>query len=167
MTNVTISGLEARKLLFQRKLKSKVISDAMIDSWESIPGASELTALKGQLSLLELRGTDTSKANKLATGSDGVIDPLLNTAALICQTLVLTDSKERFLTDDDSEGVATWGLSVLKPLEDMLTALSENTQKVVEESKKNSSTTPPNVSSEPSTETLAPASVVTETGLTS
>lgn len=153
-----MNALEARALLFQRKLKITAIPDAIIDSWESVEGLQELAPLKGQLSLLELKGNDTSDANKLAKGSDGEVDGLLVTAILICKALVLTESKERVFSDTDLHGVAGFGHTVLKPLETLIMELSNMTPEAVERTKAFLKPIPVNTSSTSSaaTSTVAP-----------
>jgi len=120
---MSLSALEVRKLLFERKLKSEPVSDATIDSWESTD-AKELAVLKGQVSLVEMRGSDTTQANAHATGSDGKIDGMTVSAFLIGRALVLEASRERVFTDADTDAIAAFGLTVLTPLSTAIVALS-------------------------------------------
>lgn len=148
-----MDALAVRSLLFNRKLKSAVIPDAIIDSWESVEGLTELTPLKGQLSVLELKGADTSRAAKLAVppGEENP-DKILSTAVSICMALVLTENKERIFNDNDMQAVAEFGLSVLMPLEELISQVSGLKPKAVAAATNFSSTTPTNGSSSSSVE---------------
>ncbi len=107
------SALEARALLFQRKLQEKPVIF-------SIPGLEELD---GELSVLELKANELSHAEKLANTPDGT-DEVLMMAAVISKALVMRDTKERIFNDNDLEGVAGFGLIVLKPLSDLASEAS-------------------------------------------
>lgn len=104
-----MQALEARALLFQRKLKEVLVE-------ASIPGVPELDGL---LSVLELKANDMSHASKLSE-VNGVADEILMTAAMVCKSLVLRETKERLCSDLDLEGVASWGMTVLKPLSELV-----------------------------------------------
>lgn len=119
---------EIRAALFKRKLQEYPIDDP-------IPGLEDFT---GQLSVVELTGTQTTKANRLAEGPDGTTDPILAQAAVVCQGLVLRETKERIFEDRDFEGVAGFGLSVLKPIGDLITQISGLDPDGWERTKKNS-----------------------------
>jgi len=142
---MTMTAQEVRVLLFNRTLAIKPVEDATIDAWESTP-AKELAALKGQLSLLELKGSDTSEARKLALGSDGTIDEILAGAAMLTRSLVLTESKERVLQDSDAQGVSEWGGTVLTPLIGLVSEVSGFAQANVVSAKAFLPTTPANAS---------------------
>lgn len=116
-----------RAALFNRKLQEFPIDDP-------IPGLEEFT---GQLSVVELTGTQTSLINRLAALEDGTRDPLLAQAATVCMGLVDRETKERIFSDTDFEGVAGFGLSVLKPIGDLIAQISGLDQKGFEETKKN------------------------------
>jgi hypothetical protein len=141
-----MNAAEVRALLFKRQLSMENVE------W-SIPGLPELD---GQLATLELRGNDTSHVDKLAEGPDGTTDELLSTAAIICKSLVLRDSKERIFSDTDmgavdpvtgvGSGVAGFGMSVLQPLSDQIMRVSALGKYRVDTTKKNLPTTPENVS---------------------
>ena len=105
-----MQALEARALLFKRELK-------MINVDQSIPDVPELD---GQLAVLEMKGTDTSKCEKLATDSDGKLDETAMMAEMIVRALVMRDTKERVCQDNDGGMVAQWGLQVLKPLSELV-----------------------------------------------
>lgn len=129
---------DIRARLFKRTLGILPVDDA------SLP--EDLADLRGQLSVVELKGVDTSKAAKLATGSDGEIDELQANVALICQSLVLTETKERVFNDNDSEAVAAMGLSVIKPLSTLVQAVCGMNAEALAAAKKNSVTIPANAS---------------------
>lgn len=143
---MAMTALEARTLLFNRTLRIQSVDDATIDAWESTP-TKELAALKGQLSLLELKGSDTSEARKLALGSDGSVDEILAGAAMLTRSLVLTESKERVLQDSDAQGVSEWGGTVLTPLITAVSEVSGFAQAQVVAAKAFLPTTPANASS--------------------
>src|SRR6266487_227472 len=123
----TMNALEARTLLFQRKLACKEVD------W-SIPGLPELD---NQLAILELGADQTGLAAKLAERPDGTTDNILAMAATVCFALVMRDTKERVFTDRDVEAVASLGASVLKPLGDLVVQASGLAPDALEEAKKN------------------------------
>lgn len=147
---------EIRALLFQRKLKSVDISDAMIDSWESVPGLQELTPLKGQLSLVEIKGSDTSNGVKVAKGADGETDDMLIGAYILSQSLVTKDTRERIFTDSDVDAIANFGMSVLEPLQTLLQGISNIAPTSVAKAKADFLPIPVNASSTSSAENSAP-----------
>jgi len=125
-------ALEARALLFQRKLQ-----ELLVDT--SLPGLEELD---GKLSVLELKGNEISQANKLAEAPDGTTESVLMQAAAIAKGLVMRDTKERVFSDGDVEGIAQFGATILKPLADLVAKASGLSPDALEAAKKNSSTTP-------------------------
>jgi hypothetical protein len=132
-----MNAAEARALLFKRQLSIENVE------W-SIPGLPELD---GQLATLELRGNDTSHADKLAEGPDGETDEALATAALVCKALVMRDSKERVFSDTDmgsidpitgvASGVVGFGMTVLKPLATQIMRVSQIGRFAIDTTKKN------------------------------
>jgi hypothetical protein len=137
-----MNALEARVLLFQRKLREMLVE-------ESLPDLSELD---GQLSMLELKAGDLQHANKLAEGPDGTADEILLTAAMVCKSLVMRDTKERLFSDNDmgsidystgtSSGVASFGMTIIKPLSDLVAQVCGLTPDALLAAKKNSPTIP-------------------------
>src|SRR5258706_8605754 len=84
------AALEARALLFQRKMQEKPVIF-------EIPGVPELN---GKLSMLELQASQLKQAERLADTPDGT-DDVLMMAASIAKSLVLADTKERVFSDND------------------------------------------------------------------
>lgn len=123
-----MNALEARALLFQRKL-------SMLNVDFSIPNVPELD---NQLAVLELTPADLSNCRKLTIGKDGEVDQVLAMAASVATALVLRETKERICSDNDIEGVASWGLSVLKPLSELVDKASGASANAVADAKKNS-----------------------------
>ncbi len=117
---------ELRAALFNRKLQEFPYDDP-------IPGLEDLT---GQFSVVELTGTQTTQVNKLARDDDGKTDPIFAQAATVCMGLIERETKERVFSDTDFEGVAGFGLSVLKPIGDLIGQISGLDQKGLEEAKK-------------------------------
>lgn len=126
-----MNALEARALLFQRKL-----AELPVDF--SIPGVK---ALDGQLSVLELGADELSEATKLAETPNGT-DNILAMAASVCKSLIMRDTKERVFSDNDVQGVAHFGTSVLKPLADLVTQVSALSPDALAQAKKTLSPTP-------------------------
>jgi hypothetical protein len=122
---------EARALLFQRKL-------AYQDFEGSIPGVPELD---DKLGLLELTGTVVSTVDALSKGPDGNTVDVLQMAGLVCNGLVMRDTKERVFSDTDIEGVAGFGLTVLMPIAMLISDLSGTSQEALERAKKTLSPT--------------------------
>jgi len=118
---------EARALLFQRKISYE-------DYNESISGVPELD---GMLGILELRASDTAHAAKLAKGEDGEPEEALVLGAIIAKALVLRETKERLCSDSDIEGIANWGMSVLKPLSKKIAKHSGLSPEELAQAKKN------------------------------
>lgn len=118
---------EVRAALFNRKLREFPI-DFVIEGLEMYTN---------ELSVLELTGTDTSHANKLAVDSDGKSDPILSQAAVVCKSLIIRETKERVFADLDLDMVAGMGLSVLKPVGDLVTQVSGLDPAAFEVTKKN------------------------------
>ncbi len=133
-----MNALEIRARLFNRTLNILPVDDA------SLP--EDLAELRGQLSVVELSGTDTSKAAKLATDASGTVDELQANAAMICKALVLTETKERIFNDNDNETVAAFGLTLIKPLSELVQAVCGMNAKALENAKKNSLTIPASAS---------------------
>lgn len=128
-----MEALAARALLFQRKLAELPVEF-------SIPGISELD---NQLSVLELGADQLSLAAKLAETPNGP-DKMLATAASVCLSLVMRETKERIFSDTDVEAVSKFGMTVLLPLSKLVDQVSGLSPSAVEDAKKNSSTTPAN-----------------------
>jgi hypothetical protein len=124
--NRHMDALQARALLFQRKLKYE-------DFKGSIPDVPELD---DQLGILELPANEAVKAEKLAKGADGETDEALQLGALVARGLVFRGTKERLFSDEDIEGVAAFGLSVLNPIAERIREISGLSEKAVDESKK-------------------------------
>lgn len=118
---------EARALLFQRKL-------AYQDFNGSIPGVPDLD---GKLGILELTGTVTSQIDMLAKGPDGKTVDTLQMAGIVANGLVLRESKERIFSDNDIEGVAGMGTTVLLPIALAISELSGISKESLEAAKKN------------------------------
>ncbi len=123
-----MDALTARALLFQRKLSIKNID------W-SIAGCE---ALDSQLAIIELGEDQIVGCADLAKKPDGTIDNAIAGAAAICKALVLRETKERILTDNDAQSVASWGHSVLGPLNNLVQEVSALTPDAIENAKKNS-----------------------------
>lgn len=127
-----MDALQARALLFQRKLSIKNVE------W-SIPGAE---GLDNQLAIIELTEDQLQHARALAKQPDDTINSARAGAAAICKALVLRDTKERILTDADTEAVASWGHAILSPLNSLVEDVSALTEKSLEAAKKNLPVTP-------------------------
>lgn len=127
---------EARALLFQRKLAYQNFEG-------SIPGVPELD---GKLGLLELTGTVVSTVDLLSKGPDGNTVDVLQMAGLVCNGLVMRDTKERVFSDTDIEGVAGFGLTVLMPIAMLISDLSGTSQEALERAKKTLSPTTARIS---------------------
>lgn len=125
------AALNARALLFQRKL-----AEATVDF--SIPGVSELD---GQLSILEMTGTQLDDVQSLAKEADGS-DPSKPRAmaAGICLALIMRADKERVFSDTDIDAVEAMGLSVLVPLNALVEKTSALDGEAMAAAKKSSST---------------------------
>jgi hypothetical protein len=124
-----MNAAEIRAALYKRQLNLVTID-------QSIPGVPELDGL---LACIELNGQQTSLAEKLADTPQGT-DQVLMMAAMVCQSLVTRDTKERIFSDTDVEGVAKFGLSVLKPLSELVAQASGLDADTLEAAKKNSKT---------------------------
>lgn len=151
-----MDALTARALLFQRKL-------AELQVEISLPG---LEALDHQLSVLEIPGDSIQEGTELAKGPDGNVNAQIVQAFAICRSLVLRETKERIFSDTDVEAVAKFGISITKPLSDLVSEVSGMADGAVSTAKKNSlaiaalaSSTSSTVNSEP------PVEPVTENGL--
>ena len=107
------SAQEARALLFNRKLQEKPVIF-------SIPGVEELD---GELSMLELTGTELKQAEKLADTPDGA-DEIKMMAGVVAKSLIMRETKERLFSDNDIDTVAGFGLVALKPLSDLASETS-------------------------------------------
>lgn len=118
------SAAEARALLFNRKLKCLPVDF-------EIPDLPELT---GELAVLELKAIDLTNAEKEAQTPDGQ-DDILMMAATTIKSLVMLDTKERVLQDNDLNSVAEWGISVLKPLSDLVLKVSNIGQNTLQNTK--------------------------------
>lgn len=129
-----MEALQARALLFQRKLKEIPVNIALPD----------LPELDGQLSVLELGADQLRLANQLAETPDGTTDHIRAMAAAICLSLVMRETKERVFSDNDVEGVAKFGYTVLNPLNDLVELASGLSKNAVEIAKKNSLATQEN-----------------------
>lgn len=129
-----MDALTARTLLFQRKLASKDID------W-SIEGVE---GLDGQLAVIELTEDQIAHCADLAKQPDGSVSNAIAGAAAICKALVLRETKERILSDNDAQAVSTWGHSVLGPLNTLVNEVSQLTQEAVEKAKKTLSIVPAN-----------------------
>lgn len=123
---------EARALLFQRKL-------AYQDFEGSIPGVPELD---DKLGLLELTGTVVSTIDALAKGPGGETVDVLQMSGLVCNGLVMRETKDRVFSDGDIEGVAGFGLTVLMPIAMLISDLSGTSQEALERAKKTLTPTP-------------------------
>ena len=121
-----MNAAEIRAALYKRQLN-------LINVEESIPGLPELDGL---LACIELNGQQTSQAEKLADTPQGT-DQVLMMAAMVCQSLVTRDTKERIFSDTDVEGVAKFGLSVLSPLSKLVAIASGIDPDTLEQAKKN------------------------------
>jgi len=119
------SALEARALLFQRKLQEKPVIF-------SIPGVEELD---GELSMLELRATELKWCERLSDTPDGT-DEILMMAAVVARSLIMLDTKERLFSDTDIDTVADFGLAALKPLSDLASEASNIGVDLLAEAKK-------------------------------
>ncbi len=154
-----MNAAEARALLFQRKLHEVPVDFSLPD----------LEVLDGQLSMLELTAGDMQHAGKLAEGPDGTDDEIMMTAAMVCKSLVLRESKERIFSDTDigaidfatgvSSGVAGFGMTILKPLSELVAKACGLTADDLLAAKKNSPTIPVSASdtSSPEKSEVAPA----------
>lgn len=138
------SALEARALLFKRKLQEKPVIF-------SIPGAEELD---GELSMLELKASELKQAEKLADTSDGT-DPILMMAGVVAKSLVMSDTKERIFSDNDIDTVADMGFAALKPLSDLASEASNIGVDLLAEAKKKLQAAQSSASQSSSTESLA------------
>ncbi len=139
-----MDALTARTLLFQRKLATK-------DVEFSLPGIPELD---NQLAVIELGEDQLQECNKLAEKPDGTVDKRLVGAAAICKALIMRETKERVLTDNDAEAVASWGHTILTLLGDLVGEVSALSKDALEAAKKNFPKTPVNDSATSSPESL-------------
>jgi len=119
------SALEARALLFNRKLQEKPVIF-------SIPGVEELD---GELSMLELKASELKQCEKLSDTPDGT-DEILMMAAVVVRSLIMADTKERLFSDTDIDTVADFGLAALKPLSDLASEASNIGVDLLAEAKK-------------------------------
>lgn len=139
------SALEARALLFKRKLQEKPVIF-------SIPGVEELD---GELSMLELKASELKQAEKLADTPNGT-DEILMMAGVIAKSLVMTDTKERVFSDNDIDTVADFGLVVLKGLSDLASEASGIGTDMLADAKKKLAAAQSNASNSSSTVNLEP-----------
>ncbi len=139
------SALEARALLFKRKLQEKPVIF-------SIPGVEELD---GELSMLELKASELKQAEKLADTPNGT-DEILMMAGVIAKSLVMTDTKERVFSDNDIDTVADFGLVVLKGLSDLASEASGIGIDLLADAKKKLAAAQSNASNSSSTVNLEP-----------
>lgn len=144
-----MNALEARALLFQRKLACKDVD------W-SIPGLPELD---NQLAVLELGANQTGLSAQWATKPNGTVDNILAMASSVVLALVMRDTKERVFTDNDVEMVSMFGASVLRPLSELIVQVSGLDPNALEEAKKNLKKTQESASSTSSPESLAVVSL--------
>jgi hypothetical protein len=131
-----MDALTARTLLFQRQLTIKNVEF-------TLPGIPELD---NQLAIIELGEDVLQECNKLAEKSDGKVDSNLLGAVAICKSLVLRETKERILPDNDAESVSMWGHTILGLLGDLVTEVSALSPAAKEAAKKNFPKTPVTVS---------------------
>jgi hypothetical protein len=131
-----MDALTARTLLFQRQLTIKNVDF-------SLPGVE---GLDNQLAVIELGEAQLMQCNALAEKPDGKVDSTLLGAAAICKSLVLRETKERILTDNDAESVSMWGHTILGLLGDLVTEVSALSPSAKEAAKKNFPKTLENVS---------------------
>jgi len=139
------SALEARALLFKRKLQEKPVIF-------SIPGVEELD---GELSMLELKASELKQAEKLADTPNGT-DEILMMAGVISKSLIMTDTKERVFSDNDIDTVADFGLVVLKGLSDLASEASGIGIDLLADAKKKLAAAQSNASNSSSTVNLEP-----------
>lgn len=125
---VKMTALQARVLLFQRKLKELPVEISLPD----------LEALDHQLSVLEIPGDSIQEGTELAKGPDGNVNAQIVQAFAICRSLVLRETKERIFSDTDVEAVAKFGISITKPLSDLVSEVSGMADGAVSTAKKNS-----------------------------
>src|SRR5260221_315026 len=144
------SALEARALLFKRKLQEKPVIF-------SIPGAEELD---GELSMLELKATELKHAEKLADTPDGT-DEIIMMAAVVAKSLVMLDTKERVFSNNDTETIADFGLVALKALSDLASEASGIGVDFLAEAKKKLQAAQSNASNSSSTVNLESAAAET------
>ncbi len=142
------SAQEARALLFNRKLQEKPVIF-------SIPGVEELD---GELSMLELKGTELKQAEKLADTPDGA-DEILMMAGIVAKSLIMRETKERLFSDNDIDTIAGFGLVALKPLSDLASETSGIGINLLEDTKKKLLAAQSSASASSSTENLAAAAL--------
>ena len=118
---------EIRAALFNRQLKTFPVV------WV-IDGLEDFT---GELSVIELKATDSRWAEKAAETSDGTTDETLTLAGIVIKGLIHRELKDRILQDNELESVAAWGLSVLRPINDLISTASGVTPDAMANAKKN------------------------------
>jgi hypothetical protein len=126
------SVAEVRAALFNRKLKELPV-EFPIDGLEDYDG---------ELSVLELKAKDARNAEKAAEDSDGVTNEVLMMAGIVVKSLMLRETKERVFQDNDLESVSEMGLSVLKPLNELISKASGVGPDALAAAKKNSPIVP-------------------------
>ena len=108
------STAEIRAALFNRKLRELPV-EFVIDGLEDYTG---------ELSVIEVKATDSRWAEKAAEESDGKMNEVLMMAGIVIKGLYNRETKERVFQDNDLGSVAEMGLSVLKPISDLITEAS-------------------------------------------
>lgn len=125
------STAEIRAALFNRKLRELPV-DFVIDGLEDYTG---------ELSVIEVKATDSRWAEKAAEESDGTMNETLMMAGIVIKGLYNRETKERIFQDNDLGSVAEMGLSVLKPISDLITEASGLGPNALAAAKKNLPTT--------------------------
>ena len=118
---------EIRAALFNRKLKMLPV-DWVIDGLEDFTG---------ELAVIEMKATDSRWAEKAAEGPDGTSDETLTMAGIVIKGLIHRELKERILQDNELQSVSEWGMSVLKPITELISAASGVTPDALINAKKN------------------------------
>nr|BBH90136.1 hypothetical protein KTC_48870 [Thermosporothrix sp. COM3]BBH90201.1 hypothetical protein KTC_49520 [Thermosporothrix sp. COM3]BBH90266.1 hypothetical protein KTC_50170 [Thermosporothrix sp. COM3] len=125
---------EIRAKFFNRRLK---VQDLEV----TLPGLEELD---GQLALRELTAKEVVQAERLSKDETGR-NEALEAAAFVTYSLITREGKEQIFSEQDIDGVAGFGMSVLTPIAEKIRELSaidaDETQKNLKQTTSNTSPT--------------------------
>ncbi len=140
---------EIRAALFNRKLNELPVD------WV-IAGLEDFTR---ELSVIELGAKSIRAAEKAAEDANGETDGNLLMAGMVAKSLINRETKELIFQENDLESVGQMGLSILKPVSDLILEASGMKEGALDAAKKNYQAILANASAT----SLPPSSVVTET----
>lgn len=129
-----MKAAEIRAKFFNRRLKVQ-------DFEVTLPG---LEGLNGKLALRELTAKEVVQAERLSKDETGR-NEALETAAFVTYSLITREGKEQIFSEQDIDGVAGFGMSVLSPIAEKIRELSaidvDETQKNLKQTTSNTSPT--------------------------